>query len=381
MDAKTIIRSVTMRFFYMLRNRKKKTVYFSSFGGKQYSDNPRAISEYLHLIAPDIEIVWTILKSKEKNLPEYVKCVEPGKLSSIKAQSQANVWVYNCILQEGTFKGRDTMYIQTWHGDRAFKKIALDARESMGDLYGGATHYVENDICDYFTVGSDFGERMIRSAFAYNGKVIKAGSPRNDRLVNIEKHQNEVGTIKQSLGISDNVKILLFAPTFRDGSSDLQSEEVNLTEALDILEKSGDQWICLMRAHSLSKGIAIDGKEDTRIINATGYPDMADLLMIADCLITDYSSSAQDFILLNRPVVLAQFDFDEYTAHSRQLYHKQSDIGFLIANNQVELDDILSNLDKYDHVAISKRIQEFYGMYESGNATKEVCNLIVKQCG
>ena len=55
---KPIIRNVAMRFYYLIRNNEEKSVYFSSFSGKQYSDNPRAISELLHKKDSRIKLIW-----------------------------------------------------------------------------------------------------------------------------------------------------------------------------------------------------------------------------------------------------------------------------------------------------------------------------------
>ena len=56
----------------------KNRVLFVSFSGKSYSDNPRALSEKLHELAPEIEIAWLFQKPKEKSavVPNYVKCVD-----------------------------------------------------------------------------------------------------------------------------------------------------------------------------------------------------------------------------------------------------------------------------------------------------------------
>ena len=47
---------------------------------------------------------------------------------------------------------------------------------------------------------------------------------------------------------------------------------------------------------------------------------MADLLLIADMLITDYSSCAGDYALLKRPMVLYQADRQEYLERDRTFY-------------------------------------------------------------
>lgn len=378
---KESIRYILMDYFYHCRKKNEISVYFASFSGTQYSDSPRSVSEKLHEIAPNLKIVWCLPDYFKDKVPEYITIVKPQSVEAIKAQAEATAWVFNGVLPYGTYKGSTTFYVQTWHGDRAFKQIGHDAYVSMGKGgYTGYSDYIEPKICDLFTVASSFGRKMIRSAFGYDGDFLDIGIPRNDVLVNEGQNTMKVKEIRNSLGISEDIKILLYAPTFRDHSRDKQSTFVNLSEVLDTLEEKGKKWVCLVRAHALSSGIDLSKNTDRRLIDATTYFDMADLLLVSDCLITDYSSSAQDFVLTKRPVVLAQFDIDEYTHNSRSLYYDPMETGFLIAHNQDEILRLFHDLDKYDHSEISDKIVNYYGMHESGHSTEEVCKRIIDWC-
>lgn len=380
MDIKSFIKEKT-RYLLMMTygsiKMEKKTAFFSSFSGKQYSDSPRKISEMLHAIDPNIKIVWSVLPEVDKYLPNYVKIVRPGTMRALKQQACSSVWVMNNMVQNGTFKNRRTLYIQTWHGDRAFKKIGADAKTSMGDRYSGRMKYPESKICNFIVTASEFGKKMYRTAIDYHGKYIDVGIPRNDCLVNLDNEKERINKIRSSLGIPENVHIMLYAPTFRDHSKKKIKSDANLQKALDILQKNGEKWMCLVRAHVLSGGISsVEG--DDRFSDVTQYEDMADLLMITDLLITDYSSSAQDFLITGKPVVLTQFDIDEYTSGARSLYYDPKETGFLIANNEIEFESIISNLDSMNHRQIDLMIRNYYGMHESGKSTKKVCEYIIR---
>ena len=83
------VRKTYMYLCYLTRSRTEKSVYFASFRG-QYSDNPRAISECLHKIAPDVKIVWLVKPQFFKYVPDYVTIVPPKPRLALKAQAQAN---------------------------------------------------------------------------------------------------------------------------------------------------------------------------------------------------------------------------------------------------------------------------------------------------
>lgn len=367
-------RTTYMYLCYITRPRKEKTVFFASFRG-QYSDNPRAISECLHRMTPDVKIVWLIKPQYKQYVPDYVTVVPLTPRLSLKAQAQANVWVLNYIYRKqlGVYKGKDNYYIQTWHGDRGLKTIGYLTDYSKGRDYNG---YDMSD-CDLFVAASDYGIRKARQGFLYDGEIIVEGMPRNDKLVNIDKYSDEVVEVRRRLGISNDVKVMLYAPTFRDDRG-CQQCAIDIAASIENLEFNGEKWICLVRSHSLSKGISMSS-DSPAYFDVTSYPDMADLLLIADLLITDYSSCAGDFLLTGKPVVLAHFDRNEYEAQGRPLWVNPNEAGYLVAKNQSELDHILANLYSYDHQAIAEKINRFYGTKETGQSSETIVRRIIQE--
>lgn len=77
------------------------------------------------------------------------------------------------------------------------------------------------------------GESVYRSAFKYNGEVLKCGMPRNDILITGNKERESL--VKSLLGINPDMKILLYAPTFRDNITSLQSAPLSIHKLLDHL--------------------------------------------------------------------------------------------------------------------------------------------------
>lgn len=366
------VRKTYMYLCYVTRPRKEKSVFFASFRG-QYSDNPRAISECLHQMAPDVKIVWLVKPQFRKYVPDYVTIVPPKPRLALKAQAQANVWVLNYTYRKhlGVYKGHDNFYIQTWHGDRGLKTIGYLTGFSKGKDYSG------NDLseCDLFVAASDYGVKKARQGLLYRGEVIVEGMPRNDKLVSISAHTDVAAKIKKNLGVNSDVKIMLYAPTFREGS-DCQQCTIDIASSIATLESRGEQWVCLVRSHSLSKGIS--GVDSSVCHDVTAYPDMADLLLVADLLLTDYSSCAGDFLLTKKPLVLVHFDRNDYEAQGRPLWVNPEEAGYLVARDQSELNQILSKLYSYDHKAISEKINRYYGTHEMGYASKAVSKRILQ---
>lgn len=380
--AALITKTVTIKKCMLLLNKfygvKSNKVVFISFSGKSYSDNPRAISEKLHELNPEFEIVWLFNNPEEKKkiVPSYIRSVKTGSYRSIMELATAKFWIDNFTKPLSTFKSNEQIYIQTWHGDRGFKKILYDSNFVPLNF-----ELLERNICELAISGSDYGDMQYKSAFKYDGKILKEGYPRNDILV---KNQNDKSIlIKKSLGIELNSKILLYAPTLRRESSSKKANQdigkIDLIEVLDTLRKKTDKkWICFIRAHSAVTGFS-GIPDNENIINVSSYEDMGDLLLISDMLITDYSSSAGDFALLKRPIILFQNDREIYLEKDRTFYFDIDKSPFLVAMSQSEIIKIIEKLDKDMIFKNCEDILKFYGTHETGNASEMVVKYIVSK--
>ena len=360
-----------------LKGVDSKKALFISYNGASYSDNPKAISKALHEICPDADIVWAMKspESKKDIVPEYVRMVNMGNSTEInKELSTAAVVVNNGCLAEIP-KSSKQYFIQAWHGDRAFKKILYDSPFSSNFSVAES----KEGYCDLALAGSKYGEMQFRSAFHYKGEISMVGTPRNDKLVKADKE--EISKIRAELSIPEDTKILLYAPTLRRNTDNgaQQAQDIDIEKTLKALEaKYGCSWCCIVRAHPAVKGLSGLNYDGKRIIDVTKFEDMADLLLVSDMLITDYSSCAGDFALLNRPVVLYQADRAEYLEKDRTFYFEMSDSPYYIAENQGELEAIIADFSEEAIVKNCKDILDFYTTSESGEASKIIAQRI---CG
>lgn len=374
----TVIFSVLktyQRLIQLLCGVRNNQIVFMSFRGKQYSDNTRAISEKLHELDSTFNIIWVFDNPslKMNHIPAYVTPIKIFSLAYYYYLATSKFWVDNNRKNGHVYKSKKQVYILTWHGDRAMKKIGYDQPANFSRK---VDRILENEICDYIVTGSKFSESMYKTAFAYNGKYLAVGSPRNDRLMN--PNLTEIKKIKQSLQVQDS-HILLYAPTFRkeyDHNHKKQPiEHIDLVQVVNSLEQiTKKKWICFIRSHNYVKGLQLEAK-DPRIIDYSDYDDMADLLLIADLLITDYSSCATDFILTNKPVILFQADYETYLSHEREFYYNIETTGFAIAKSQAELIEMLPNLDEI--ALLNETIKGFYDTYETGRAATLVAENII----
>ena len=111
----------------------------------------------------------------------------PSKYKMYKEIATAGAFVSNFSLYKIP-KSKKQIFIQTWHGDKAFKKVLYDAtpERKKFDVSVEIPGY-----CDYAIAGSEYGKKQYESAFRYKGKIIMAGTPRNDRLFNYNASESK----------------------------------------------------------------------------------------------------------------------------------------------------------------------------------------------
>lgn len=351
-----------------------KKVIFSSFEGRSYNDNPRAISEKLHELCPEAKIVWLFQSSviDRVEVPPYVKKQYRITREGLVEQATARFWVDNFRHTESLWlDGKKQFYIQTWHGDRGFKKV--------GDDNEKLDHKVlrMEDQCAMMIAGSEFGKANYRTAFHFEGEVLLDGCPRNDIL--LRNDPAEAADVKRRMGIGDGVKLLMYAPTYRDALERCAQDAVlDISRTLDHLEATtGEKWRCLYRAHYLNTRLNV--KEDPRLIDATKWPEMAELLLITDMLITDYSSCGGDFALLRRPLFLYHADAEEYLRESRSFYIDIEKSPFLVAHDQAELEALIDRTDAEAARENCEALDRFFGTTETGHASEAVCRYIMER--
>ena len=370
-----LYRNCIMQCARLFRGLDDNLVVFSAFDYKSYNDNPRYISEKLHELRPETKIAC-LLKDPEAarrkfNIPDYVQCYNSIQRRGVSAMARARVVVDNYAKRFYLkFPGKGQIYIQTWHGDRAFKKVGFD--------FEGQHLRMLEEHCTLGVTGSDYGDRQFRSAFHYKGELMKVGYPRNDIL--IRNDPAEKAAVRARLGLDESVRILLYAPTFRDveqRAHSAQKMRLDLHHVLDTLERAtGETWKCLLRAHYLSYGIPL--KDETgRILPASDYPEMAELLLVADALITDYSSCAGDYALCRRPIFLYQDDLEDYKNNSRQLYFDMKDSPYWVAATPDELDRLIEACTPERARENCDAILRFYGEAETGHAAQSIAEYIV----
>lgn len=369
--------------------KNKKLIIFESFLGKQYSDNPRAIYEYMVENDYNCTMYWSIDRNYIQQInTSDIKYVHRFSIKWLFLMTRAKYWVTNSRLPLWLKKPRGTKYIQTWHGT-PLKKLAADMEEvHMPGI--DTKRYKENFLTeaskwDYLLSPNAYSSEIFRRAFQFDKKMIESGYPRNDFLFN-SNNEETINAIKRNCGLPHNKKIILYAPTWRDNQFYKVGEyKFNLKMDLNLMrEKLGNDYIIILRLHYLvTQNLDLDSFSDF-VYNLSEYDDIRDLYLISDILITDYSSVFFDYAILKRPIIFYVYDIEHYRDKLRGFYFdlEAEAPGPLVKTTQ----EIVKKVKHLEHnnFMIPKTMENFHAKFsylEDGNSSERAVEEIWKGIG
>ena len=375
--------------FYLvsLLPQKKKTVVFESFHGKQYSDNPRAIYEYLQKHHPEYELIWSVDRRYTKYFSQLgIKYIKKLSIRWFLLLPRAKYWVFNTRMPNWIPKPKNTVYLQTWHGT-PLKKLGVDIEQvrmpgTNTEKY--KTNFLnESKKWDFLISPNAYSTEIFQRAFGFNNTIIESGYPRNDFLINANNEET-INKIKSSNNLPLNKKIILYAPTWRDNQYySVGKYKFTLQLDLDLMKKHlGEDYIIIVRLHYLIADNLDLKQYEGFVYDFSWHADIRELYLISDLLITDYSSVFFDYANLHRPIIFFVYDIEDYRDQLRGFYFdiEKKAPGPLVKTTSEVIDQI-RRLEK-EGIQNSHIFQQFYKKFcylEDGKATERVVKQVFLQ--
>ena len=291
-------------------------VVYNSFEGA-YSDSPRVLYEALADRGSDHEHVWLMDPRLESSFPEGVVTVEYRSSQGVSALESADVVIANTHTDVAWSKRPETLYLQTWHGT-PLKRIHWDVLWAPE----GRLERLQEDVdrWDVLLSPNRVATPLLRQAFRYQGEVLETGYPRNDLLTD-PRRDSVRERVRRSLGIPEDRTVVLYAPTWRDDQVFVEGGKP-FALGLD-LERStralGDDHVLLLRLHYMVSAPPT-ATQHPAIRDVSSHPDVSELYLAADVLLTDYSSAMFDFAVTRKPIVLFTYDLDDFQDRLRGFY-------------------------------------------------------------
>ena len=300
-----------------------------------------ALPLFLHARSADprLKLTWLARNAAEVAAAagHGIRAVRKSSLRGLWATLSAQVVVVTHGFGDANrFGVRDAFVVQLWHGI-PLKLIHLDSPATLrtGVLSGSTMlrgilrrmYAHASAAISLMPAASPVAAARLRSAFGLpTDRVVVTGDPRDDvlcrgtaaaRLAAARETLSTVVPLHEFPGC----RLLLYAPTWRDGERDpgvptpLQWQRI--AAYLELTDS-----VLLIRPHPLGVGEYLAGTtayERIMLLASDQVNDVTPVLPAIDVLITDYSSIAYDFALTDGTIAFLAPDLDGYS-RSRGLY-------------------------------------------------------------
>lgn len=366
----------TLAYRHVLRRLplRPNTVLFESHLGKQYSDNPKYLYETMVSMGLPYRAVWAYQKDPSRSPDNAVK-VQRDSWRYYYEMARAGFLVDNQNLPAVMERRAGQRYVQTWHGT-PFKHMGFDEPRFVR-----ATPQVRRalqqgvDRWDDFVVTSSWSEQVFREAFRLRSNMLRTGYPRNDPLHTADDPKVRREMLRK-LGLPENRRILLYAPTFRSYPKALTAGNPANSPRIDLNafdEQLGEEWFVVVRAHYLTR-ITVPRRFAHVGRNMSRYDDVTDLLTVADAVVTDYSSIMFDYAITGRPMAFYTSDYELYRMMRGSYFDLPDEAPGPTVLNTADIVAWLQDLDAV-HESYQERYQAFrdrYCEYEDGSAAAKI---------
>ncbi len=314
-------RLITRDYPKAVRQPLRDLAVFDSFMARACSDNPLAIYAELRRARPELDCAW-VSEAGDFAVPDGGREMLANSREHFDALAQARYVIFNDMLPRWFTKRDGQTCLQTWHGT-PLKRIGLDVDRpqfTSGIVY---PDLIRADVAnwDLLLSPNSFSTPIFRRAFDFQGEILECGYPRNDALHRPGQAERRAAILNQ-MGLPAHKRIVLYMPTWRDDAAADRGRyrfdlELDLEAAAAAL--SSDH-VLLIRLHTQMRNGLPDRAADGFAINVTRYPDVTDLYLISDVLLTDYSSAMFDFAGTGRPMIFFTYDLDRYRDRLRGFY-------------------------------------------------------------
>lgn len=337
--------------------------------GTDFWDNSRALFEYMleQGYNQTYKLIWFVKNPKEF---DYYNGIESVEFMSFDWEDSEN--------QEERDKYYEALCLAKYIFTTDAYGFAKNARKDQVriQLWHGCGFKTRNNFIrcehryDYTTVVSDLYAEIHADIYGLRkDQVLVTGYAKHDWL--FKPYTKDLSEV---LGIKKSSKYIFWLPTFRiadDSISSLNQYEINPEtglpivtnwkelEALNNLLKENDITL-VVKLHPLQKNILVKDYQFSNIA-ILRHIDLLEkglainrLLASADAMISDYSSAAVDFLVLDRPLAFTLDDVEEY----------ENSRGFVFEN----IREWLPGKEVFDYNDFCEFIQE---IAEGQDTTKE----------
>ena len=357
------------------------SILFVSWKGKQCGDNPGGIAAELRRRGDSRDQLW-VVNDWCVPVPRGGTAVLRGTREYFDALARSRWIISNDDMQLPFRKRKGQFYLQTWHGT-LLKRIGFDVENPQ--FISGTAYFdhLARDVAQWDLLLSQnrFSAPLMRRAFRYEGEILESGYPRDDVMRRPEA-SSVAASVRTRLGLPDGKRVVLYVPTWRDNQVYANGKRYRFDMRLDLEQAYtalGDDYVFLVRGHHQMADDVTAAMRPGFALNVTAYPDISELYLVSDALVTDYSSAMFDYAVTGRPMLFFTYDLVDYRDNLRGFYVDfESEVPGPLLNTSAE---VLAALADIDTVAgkYTEQYERFVATYcplDDGQAGARVCDAV-----
>ena len=354
----------------------RNAVLFEAFDGKVVGDSPLEIFNALKIARPDLEFFWTVKKGVAA--PAGSIGLKYGSREWLNILATAKYLINNSAFPWYFKKVSGQVYLQTWHGT-PLKRLVRDIEAGKVSAQYLSTMRKESAAWDFLISPSAYATKCFETAFGFpiaggRGKVLEVGYPRNDKLnAPAEERAKTRERVRKQLGVKNaQTQLVLYAPTWRDTNRNAVGT-LQTVNHIDAATKLPTGFQLAYRGHSMTLD-AHNSKTANGAIDVTDYPDITELYLAADVLITDYSSVMFDFAVTGKPMIFLTPDIEKYVSDRGFYFDFVAEAPGPICHTTAEVIGALENINDVakQYAKGYKAWQAKFNPLEDGQATERV---------
>jgi teichoic acid glycerol-phosphate primase len=377
--AKEFVISLYLIFFRTLFNicnffpQKEKTTFITSFGDNTFWVAKELLKNYKGEVVilkaarcktdfTSLRDITSIINFESMNITEILKSIYHLATSKV-------VFVDNYFgcLSVMDFK-KNVTCVQLWHSAGAIKKFGL-----LDPSINNRTEKSKDRFKEVYkrfhlvVVGSEKMAKIFKASFDIidDERILRTGIPRTDFFFDKVSMQETITKLKEQYPVINNKKVILYAPTFRDGQLNSTDISLNINKMYEELK---DEYVLFLRLHpALKKNVTLNRFNDF-IYDVSKYEEINHLLLVADLLISDYSSIPFEFSLLEKPMIFHAYDLEPYS-FSRGFWedYKNNVPGPVTKSTEEIIEVIKANDFNYEKI---KNYAMLWNQYSNGNSSR-----------
>ena len=273
---------------------------------------------------------------------------------------------------------RGTTRVQVWHAAGAFKKFGfsvLDKAFGVDDDFVAKVRIHSNysvALVSSMSVAPHYAEAFGQPLDIFTSRI---GVPRTDLFSDPERRSRAEARVRATYALPPDRRVILYAPTFR-GETVGKARYADLMDLEAMQRMLGDDHVLLLKLHPFVRdAVTISPELGAFVIDASGDPDVNELMLVSDILVTDYSSVIYEFALLGRPIAFLAPDDGAYDEERGFYFNFRAEAPGPVADTTEDLAALI-RADRFDVERVTAFARASFDV-ASGGATRRLVDEVL----